>query len=89
MGSKYQGSDSPEIRELARVSSEEMYPEESAELIAEILRRVDSETDLIVGPPAGSWAATARLMAGPNPTDEEGEFWDRWKDEMKMKELGK
>ena len=34
-------------------------------------------------PPAGSWAATARMMAGPNPSREEGEFWDRWKDEMK------
>lgn len=26
---------------------------------------------------------TARMMAGPNPSEEEGEFWDRWKDEMK------
>ena len=36
-----------------------------------------------VEPPVGSWAATARMMAGPNPSDEEAEFWDRWKDEMK------
>ena len=34
-------------------------------------------------PPIGSWAATARIMAGPNPTEEDGEFWDRWKEEMK------
>lgn len=25
----------------------------------------------------------ARLMAGPNPSAEEGAFWDAWKDEMK------
>ena len=25
----------------------------------------------------------ARMMAGPNPSDEEGAFWDSWKDEMK------
>lgn len=25
----------------------------------------------------------ARMMAGPNPSPEEGEFWDSWKDEMK------
>jgi len=35
------------------------------------------------GPPAGSYAATARMMAGPSPSAEEGEYWDRWKDEMK------
>ena len=26
---------------------------------------------------------TARLMAGSNPTEEEAEFWDNWKDEMR------
>ena len=32
----------------------------------------------------GSWAATwVGIMAGDNPTDEEAEFWNRWKDEMK------
>lgn len=35
------------------------------------------------GPPPGTWAATARMMAGRNPSAAEGEFWDRWKDEMK------
>ena len=35
------------------------------------------------GPEPGTYAYTARLMAGPNPSAEEGEFWDRWKDEMK------
>jgi len=37
-------------------------------------------------PPAGSWAATARMMAGSNPSAEEGEFWDQWKEEMKMRD---
>lgn len=32
-------------------------------------------------------AMVARIMAGPNPTEEEAEFWDRWKDEMKEGEL--
>jgi hypothetical protein len=34
-------------------------------------------------PPPGSFAATARMMAGPNPSNEEAAFWDAWKDEMK------
>ena len=38
------------------------------------------------GPAPGSWAATARMMAGSNPSAEEGEFWDRWKDEMKERD---
>jgi hypothetical protein len=38
------------------------------------------------GPTPGSWAATARMMAGSNPSAEEGEFWDRWKDEMKERD---
>ena len=28
-------------------------------------------------------ASVALLDENPNPSDEEGEFWDRWKDEMK------
>jgi len=31
-------------------------------------------------------ALVARFMAGPNPTEEEAEFWDNWKDEMKERE---
>lgn len=34
-------------------------------------------------PTPGTYAFTARLMAGDNPSEEEAEFWDRWKDEMK------
>jgi len=37
-----------------------------------------------VGPPPGSWAATARIMA---QGDDSGFDWDRWKDEMKEKDL--
>lgn len=39
--------------------------------------------DAPVEPPAGSYAATARTMAGADPSAEVGEMWDRWKDEMK------
>jgi len=28
----------------------------------------------------------ARMMAGPNPTDDEARLWDDWKDEMKMRD---
>jgi hypothetical protein len=70
----------PEIMELARVSCEEVYDQDTAEM----LRRVEEEPDIEVsGPPIGTYAFTARMMAGPNPTQEEAEFWDRWKDEMK------
>ena len=36
------------------------------------------------GPPPGSWAATARMMA---QGDDSGFDWDRWKDEMKMQDM--
>jgi len=83
---KYKGSSDPTIRDLARVTCEEAEgaeAEENPELIAELQRRIDEEPDIPLGPHPGTWAATARLMAGPNPTAEEAEFWDRWKDEMK------
>jgi|TARA_Y100000310_G_C20638910_1_gene792775 hypothetical protein len=35
---------------------------------------------------AGTFAHTAMMMAGPNPSEEEGEFWDNWKEEMKMQD---
>ena len=38
-------------------------------------------------PQAGTFAFTAWLMAGPNPSPEEGAFWDNWKDEMKEGDL--
>jgi len=38
-------------------------------------------------PPMGTYAFTAFLMAGPNPTEEEGDFWDNWKDEMKDRDF--
>jgi len=82
---KYQGSDCPQIRELARVTCEEVYAEESPEVVAELQRRID-EPDIPMGPDPGTWAFTARMMAGPNPTEEEAEFWNNWKDEMKETE---
>ena len=40
-------------------------------------------------PPAGTWAATARLMAEIYPeVDGDPDFWDRWKDEMKDRDMG-
>jgi hypothetical protein len=33
-----------------------------------------------------SVAFTALNMAGPNPTKEEADFWNNWKEEMKMKD---
>ena len=36
------------------------------------------------GPPPGSWAATARMMA---QNDDSGFDWDRWKDEMKERDM--
>ncbi len=38
-------------------------------------------------PEPGTLAHTARMMAGSNPSEEEGEFWDRWKDEMKDRRM--
>ena len=43
----------------------------------------DLYMDEVSGPAPGTYAYTARLMAGPNPTDEEAEFWDDWKEQMK------
>ena len=42
------------------------------------------ETKTPKGPPPGSWAATARMMA---QGDDSGFDWDRWKDEMKERDL--
>ena len=37
-----------------------------------------------VGPPAGTWAATARMMA---QGDNSGFDWDAWKDQMKERSV--
>ena len=34
-------------------------------------------------PTPGTYAHTARLMAELMPVDDDPDFWDRWKDEMK------
>lgn len=38
-------------------------------------------------PPPGSWASVARLMAQTDPVDGDPDFWDRWKDEMKERDM--
>ena len=45
--------------------------------------RDSDEPDHLRGVVPGTYAYTARMMAGPNPSREEGEFWDSWKDQMK------
>lgn len=39
------------------------------------------------GPPPGTWAATAWLMAGAGVGQDDGFDWDAWKDEMKERDL--
>lgn len=44
------------------------------------------EADTVIqGPPPGSWADIARIMA---EGDDSGFDWDAWKDQMKDQDLG-
>jgi hypothetical protein len=65
-------------RHLARLNKEDAQREYREQIGVEEESR---------GPKPGTWAHTARMMAGPNPSEEEGEFWDRWKDEMKDRDM--
>jgi hypothetical protein len=47
-----------------------------------LCREVEIEPVIPEGPPPGTWAFTARLMAETAPPDEDFD-WDAWKDEMK------
>ena len=38
-------------------------------------------------PEPGTLAFTARMMAQSMPDDEDPDFWDRWKDEMKDEQM--
>jgi hypothetical protein len=38
-------------------------------------------------PPVGTYAFTARLMAETLSDPDDPDFWDRWKDEMKDRDL--
>jgi len=67
-------------------NQEEYYQRHLARLNREHPPRESVEEES-VGPQPGTWAHTARMMAGPNPSEEEGEFWDRWKDEMKDRDM--
>ena len=47
-------------------------------------RELDREQDK---PPVGTYAFTARLMAETFSDPDDPDFWDRWKDEMKDRDL--
>jgi hypothetical protein len=47
--------------------------------------QVPEADTVILGPPPGSWADIARIMA---EGDDSGFDWDAWKDEMKDQDLG-
>ena len=66
-------------------NQEEYYQRHLARLNSDDEQRESEEESR--GPEPGTWAHTARMMAGPNPSEEEGEFWDRWKDEMKDRDM--
>ena len=55
------------------------------EAILPMLPKENEEEE--IGPEPGTWAFAARVMAGPNPSEEEAEFWDNWKEEMKQRDL--
>ena len=48
-------------------------------------RELDREQDNM--PPVGTYAFTARLMAETLSDPDDPDFWDRWKDEMKDRDL--
>ena len=52
-------------------------------------RELEREQEQDAGdPPVGTYAFTARLMAEIDPAPEgDPDFWDRWKDEMKDRDL--
>ena len=45
---------------------------------------IESKEAELKGPPPGSWADVARMMAS---CDDSGFDWDSWKDEMKEQEI--
>jgi len=67
-------------------NQEEYYQRHLASLNSDDAQRESVEEESR-GPKPGTWAHTARMMAGPNPSEEEGEFWDRWKDEMRDRDM--
>ena len=48
-------------------------------------RELDREQDNMT--PVGTYAFTARLMAETLSDPDDPDFWDRWKDEMKDRDL--
>lgn len=65
----------------ARLTPKPVLPGEMYDV--EEMDRALREADEPREPPAGSWAATARMMASLDPDFD----WDSWKDEMKERDL--
>ncbi len=64
----------------------QIHPEESNEYRDyQDERELDREQDNM--PPVGTYAFTARLMAETFSDPDDPDFWDRWKDEMKDRDL--
>jgi hypothetical protein len=71
-----------ESDDIPRVPTEEEVEREAEQA------RFEAEQDMALqGPPPGSWAETAMLMARHAPVEGDPDYWDRWKDEMKEQDL--
>lgn len=68
--------------EMYPVYGSPAYEAEEPEIVAAERRQEMDEAAM--GPPPGSWAAVARMMAAG---DDSGFDWDAWKDEMKERDL--
>jgi hypothetical protein len=64
-------------------------PEQAQETFDAWLREVIKEQDAKIQnhAPPGTWASVAQMMAQSSPVDGDPDFWDRWKDEMKERDL--
>lgn len=56
--------------------------------LTEIIKEQDAKLPPLVNvPPIGTYAYTAMMMARYSPVEGDPDFWDRWKDEMKERDL--
>jgi hypothetical protein len=64
-------------------------PEEAQRILDEWLNEVIREQDAKIQnhAPPGTWASVAQMMAQSSPVEGDPDFWDRWKDEMKERDL--
>ncbi len=65
-------------------------PEEAERVLQEWLTEIIKEKEASLPPlnpdnmpPVGTYAYTAMMMARYSPVEDDPDFWDRWKDEMK------